>query len=112
MKKHRCGACGNVYDTEKEYIDHKCKITGFKPSQREHAQKTKDLYGKSYANVVFSQKGRPGIPARAAPPPPKPTVPPKPETTIQPVLPLSQVPPIGKKGFLERRRDKKRGRKP
>lgn len=112
MSKHRCGACGDVFDTEKEYIDHDCKITGFKPSQREHAQKTRGLYAKTYSYVFFSQKGKPGIPSRPAPLPPKLTVPPKPETTIQPVLPLSQIPSIGKKGFLERRKDKKRRRKP
>lgn len=110
MSKHRCGACGNVFDTEQKYIGHDCKTTGFKPSQREHGQKTRELYNETYSNVFFSQKGRPGVPAQPEPPPPKPAAV-KPSRTAQPTPPLSAVPVIGKKGFLERRRDKKGRRK-
>ncbi len=33
---HVCGRCGQKFKTEKEYLNHKCKKTGFKPTQIEH----------------------------------------------------------------------------
>ena len=32
MKKHNCGACQNGFDTEEEYLNHVCPISGFVPT--------------------------------------------------------------------------------
>lgn len=33
MLKHKCGQCEKLYKTEKEYLSHKCSISGFTPKQ-------------------------------------------------------------------------------
>ena len=35
MKVH-CSPCGKMFDTNEEYLNHKCSKTGFKPTQPEH----------------------------------------------------------------------------
>jgi len=32
----RCSPCGKVFKDKKEYLDHVCAKTGFKPTQVEH----------------------------------------------------------------------------
>lgn len=39
-QKHICGACGTDYNTEKEYCNHICSATGFKPNTVEHLDAT------------------------------------------------------------------------
>ena len=34
--KHICGACGKEFKTEKGYLNHKCKKTGYTPTDIEH----------------------------------------------------------------------------
>jgi hypothetical protein len=36
MERHICGSCGLEFGTEAEYLAHKCKKTGFKPTQMGH----------------------------------------------------------------------------
>lgn len=33
---HICGKCLNSLNSEKEYTDHLCEVTGFQPTQNEH----------------------------------------------------------------------------
>lgn len=35
-KNHVCGQCGEGFDTEKQYLEHKCAKTGFKPTEPEN----------------------------------------------------------------------------
>ena len=35
-EQHKCGTCEVMFDDEQGYFDHKCKKTGFKPTQIEH----------------------------------------------------------------------------
>lgn len=37
--KHICSSCKKEFKTEKEYLNHKCEKTGFKPTQVEHLDK-------------------------------------------------------------------------
>lgn len=34
--KVKCSPCGKVFDSNEGYLKHKCKATGFKPTQVEH----------------------------------------------------------------------------
>ena len=36
MQKHICSPCGGVFNSEEEYIAHKCKKTGFTPADAKH----------------------------------------------------------------------------
>ena len=36
---HKCGACTASFKTKDEYLGHKCRDTGFKPTQIEHQDK-------------------------------------------------------------------------
>ena len=36
MAKVTCGPCGKVFDSNEEYLKHKCPKTGFNPTQIEH----------------------------------------------------------------------------
>ena len=38
--KHKCNPCGNLFDTEIQYLEHACPITGFNPTEFEHAAAT------------------------------------------------------------------------
>ncbi len=33
---HCCGKCGGKWKTDAEYLNHKCKITSFKPTDPKH----------------------------------------------------------------------------
>jgi len=35
-KKHICGQCGEGFDTEDQYLDHKCAKTEYTPRDPEH----------------------------------------------------------------------------
>lgn len=45
-----CGACGEVFDSDKEYFQHVCEITGFNPTQIEHLD--------SLSNGAYSQQSK------------------------------------------------------
>jgi predicted nucleic acid-binding Zn-ribbon protein len=34
--EHVCSPCGETFETEKEYLEHKCAKTGFTPADIEH----------------------------------------------------------------------------
>lgn len=40
QKKHVCGPCGQGFDTEEEYLDHKCEKSGATPKDIEHLEAT------------------------------------------------------------------------
>lgn len=33
---HICSVCGKEFDSEQGYLDHKCEVTGFTPTEIEH----------------------------------------------------------------------------
>lgn len=35
-QQHVCGQCKNVFVSDEEYLDHKCELTGFNPTEPEH----------------------------------------------------------------------------
>lgn len=82
---HRCGVCGDLFDTDEEYCDHKCKKTGFTPKDRTHIKKAEEMYRQDPDSLWQP------VPGKA------------------PRRPLSKVPrvPKKKKGFWERRRERK-----
>jgi hypothetical protein len=43
-QKHICGQCLKEFDSEADYLDHFCDVTGFKPTQPEH-------FGKDFVAV-------------------------------------------------------------
>jgi hypothetical protein len=53
-----CSVCKSEFKSGKEYLDHKCKITGFKPTELKHrfASQANTIAKKEQYNVKSSKK--------------------------------------------------------
>lgn len=51
-----CGICKKEFKDDKTYLEHKCEVTGYKPTQPEHQVESENIRLAGFANTIAKKE--------------------------------------------------------